>query len=224
MNRNPTKLPTRQQWIEHIQALTAPVLDQISAMGSEQDRRRYIESFADEYGNRRATDQPFLSYLLHTPTTAKTGLSSLDQQLWWMIQGGTVDASQVIDLIHPIGGLVPSSDEVAIEYRTMVELCALHALWLIATRTDSDQLKERCLNAAAWHTQELQPDNGINRPWATQVFIELSLRSNDPETIHLAHLHTQTLIHNSSVSLGAPDILSAWILKDAAEQLRVDQD
>ncbi len=224
MNRNPTNLPTRTQWIQHIQALTTPVLSAVTSMNNEQERREYIDSFSDEYGNRRATDQPFLSYLLHSPTINDSSLGSLDQQLWWMIQGETVDASKVINLIHPIDGLVPNSDEVAIEYRTMVELCALHALWLIAVRTDSDQLKDRCLRAAAWHTQELQPDNAINRPWGTQVFIELSLRSDDPEIVHLAHLHAQTLIHNSSVSLGSPDILSAWILKDAAEQLRVNQD
>jgi len=136
-----------------------------------------------------------------------------------MIQSGTLDEEQINGLIEPKDALVRDSDSLAIEYRTMVELCALHALWIIANRLGSERLIARCLNAAAWHTRELQPDNAINRPWATQVFITLAHQGEDAETRHLAHLHAQTLIHNSSISFGTPDILSALILKDVVDQL-----
>jgi hypothetical protein len=145
----------------------------------------------------------------------------IDEQLWWMVQSQKFTAEQVFEIIHPEGGLLPD-ETLAIEYRTKVELCGLHACWIIAQETNSDRLKERCFDAAAWHTRELQPDNAINRPWATQVFLALSHQSEDAETRNLAHLHAQTLIHNTSISFGKPDLLSALILHDVVHSLRDD--
>ncbi|PCI10131.1 hypothetical protein COB72_04390 [bacterium] len=187
--------------------------------GSDHEKRSYINSFADEYGNRRSTDRPFLAYLLGVTLETPTDIDALDQQLWWMIQSGNFDTQEAASLIASTDALVPGSDSLAIEYRTMVELCALHALWIIAKRSKSQSLIERCLNAAAWHTRELQPDNAINRPWATQVFIALSQSADDEEVGHLAHLHAQTLIHNTSINMGVPDILSALVLQDVVADL-----
>lgn len=187
--------------------------------GTARERRSYAVSFSDEYGNRRSTDRPFLAYLLGISLEPPENPLALDQQLWWMILSGQLDIEKTQSLIEPDGALVQNSDSLAIEYRTMVELCALHALWIIATKSGSATLIDRCLKAAAWHTRELQPDNAINRPWATQVFIALSHKNTDSEVRHLAHLHAQTLIHNTSVSFGVPDKLSALVLKDVADQL-----
>lgn len=219
MNTNHINLPTNQQWINHINSLIAAPLADIPFVGSCEDKTHYINTFADEYANRRATDRPFLAHLLCITLDQPKDLDSLDQQLWWMVQSANFDANSALSLIEPTDALVNDSEHLAIEYRTMVELCALHALWIIANRSNSAQLIARCLNAAAWHTRELQPDNAINRPWATPVFIALSQSDMDQETKHLAHLHAQTLIHNTSINLGVPDKLSALILKDTVSQL-----
>ncbi len=215
----PDQIPTQAQWAGHIRSLIRQPLAAVPFDQSDSERASYIESFADEYGNRRATDQPFLGYLLGITLEAPQEPKALDQRLWWLIQSATLDETLVSTLIEPENALVSDSESLAIEYRTMVELCALHALWVIANQLGSDHLISRCLNAAAWHTRELQPDNAINRPWATQVFIALALQGKDAETRHLAHLHAQTLIHNSSISFGMPDVLSALILKDTVDQL-----
>lgn len=213
--------PTKAQWASHIGALIRNPIADVPFDQSNEQQRIYIESFADEYGNRRTTDKPFLAYLfgLNLNELPSTANQSLDEQIWWMLQTGSPTANDIQSLIEPTGALVTGSDQLAIEYRTMVELSSLHALWIHAARLDSQVLIDRCLDAATWHTRELQPDNAINRPWATQVFIALAHQSPDPEVSNLAHLHAQTLIHNASISFGAPDILSALILRDVAEHL-----
>ncbi len=219
MAKDCVNLPTNKQWVSHIRSLIERPLVGVPFDGTGDQKRVYIDSFADEYGNRRSTDRPFLAYLLGITLEKPNDMNALDQQLWWMIQAGNSDAESAATLIAPTDALVPDSNLLAIEYRTMVELCALHALWVIAKQSNSQALIERCLNAAAWHTRELQPDNAINRPWATQVFIALSQQSDDEEVSHLAHLHAQTLIHNTSINMGVPDILSAMVLEDIANQL-----
>ncbi len=212
-------LPTNEQWMSHIRSLIKQPLSRVPFDGTDTEKSAYINTFADEYGNRRATDRPFLAYLFGIGLDSPCSHDGLDEQLWWMVQSGNFDAQTATVLIEPKDSLTPESDLLAIEYRTMVELCALHALWVIAKQSDSQALTERCLNAAAWHTRELQPDNAINRPWATQVFIALSQSAEDTEVSHLAHLHAQTLIHNTSINMGVPDILSALVLQDVADQL-----
>lgn len=219
MAKDCMNLPTNEQWVSHIRSLIKQPLVGVPFDGSDHEKRSYINSFADEYGNRRSTDRPFLAYLLGVTLETPTDIDALDQQLWWMIQSGNFDTQEAASLIASTDALVPGSDSLAIEYRTMVELCALHALWIIAKRSKSQSLIERCLNAAAWHTRELQPDNAINRPWATQVFIALSQSADDEEVGHLAHLHAQTLIHNTSINMGVPDILSALVLQDVVADL-----
>lgn len=216
---NQPTTPTNQQWVRHINSLIEKTISGVPFTGSFDEKQLFVDSFTDEYGNRRATDRPFLCSLLGITLEPPEITSALDQQLWWVIQSGVFDAETVSEFVEPCDALVRGSNDLAIEYRTMVELCALHALWKISTITESTQLRERCLNAASWHTRELQPDNAINRPWATQVFIALSHEDPDQEVRHLAHLHAQTLIHNTSVSFGSPDILSALVLKDVADEL-----
>jgi hypothetical protein len=212
-------LPTNAKWAAHINALTQTPLLNAPFDASLETKSAYIDSFSDEYGNRRVTDRPFLGHLFGIQLDKPSYHAGLDERLWWMVQSRESDPELARSLIATNDGLVTGSDALAIEYRTMVELCALHALWVIANQTQSQTLIARCLDAAAWHTRELQPDNAINRPWATQVFIALSQTQNGTEAGALAHLHAQTLIHNTCVSFGSPDILSALILRDVAAQL-----
>ena len=141
----------------------------------------------------------------------------LDERLWWCV----VNEEQIPSgLIGSKQGLLIEPDALAIEYRTMVELGALQAMWAIAMRDDDSELRERALHAATWHVEELQPDNAINRPWGLPVFIELSSCADDASMAQTADLHAQTLLHNACINFGKPDLLSALILKHAAELLR----
>ncbi|MEX0875894.1 MAG: hypothetical protein WD114_00405 [Phycisphaerales bacterium] len=214
-----TPIPETQRWVAHLRALSAPVVADVPFDGDERQRQSYIAEFTDEYGNRRGSDRPFLANLLGVELETPAIEMGLDERLWWLLQSGRIDAGRVEGLIAPRGPLAIGSESLAIEYRTMVELGALHALWLIARRADSASLRNRCLDAAGWHTRELQPDNAIHRPWGVQVFIALAQSETDDEIRHLAHLHAQTLVHNSCVHFGRPDLLSALILMDASEQL-----
>lgn len=140
----------------------------------------------------------------------------LDERLWWCVARREL---LVVDLIAPAGGLLPDPDALAIEYRTMVELGALHALWALALLGDA-WARVRALDAARWNVRELQPDNAINRPWGLAVFVELASSEQDAEIASTADLHAQTLRHNACINFGKPDLLSALILRDCARQLR----
>lgn len=187
---------------------------------SESEKTRFIENFTDEYGNRRATDRPFLSHIFNVQSESIQS-DALDEQLWWLTHSGNLTEAIALDLVEPSGPLVSDSENLAIEYRTMVELCSLHALWNYANSSQSSVLIDRCMNAVQWHIHELQPDNGINRPWGAHVFVSFASMSADPELSLSANLHAQTLVHNTSVTLGYPDRLSALILKDVSHQLQV---
>ncbi len=211
---------TRTQWVAHLRSLISETLGSVPFDADEPIRLEYIDRFADEFGSRRVTDRPFLSHVLGLTLEVPKREMALDERLWWAIQSDEFNAGEVSGWIEPHGGLVVGGEALAIEYRTMVELCALHALWLIAGRADSDHLRHRCLDAARWHTRELQPDNAIHRPWGIAAFIALSRSADDEEeTKQLASLHAQTLAHNSCLSFGTPDLLSVLIMKDAADQL-----
>jgi len=221
VDTNQTKIHSNSQWVQFIESLIKPVISGMPLNEPVAQQTEFIDSFSDEYGNRRATDRPFISTLFgisQSPTVESS--DALDEQLWWLINSNKLTKEHALDLIEPTGPLVSDSEKLAIEYRTMVELSALHALWNFAQEIASPDLINRCINAAHWHIKELQPDNGINRPWAAHVFIYLASTTLDHEMSSLANLHAQTLIHNTSVTLGQPDRLSALILKDISNQLQ----
>lgn len=141
----------------------------------------------------------------------------LDERLWWcVVHGEPVPGG----LLAPEGGLVADADTMAIEYRTMVELGALQALWAIAVRDDDPGVKARAMDAARWHIEELQPDNAINRPWGLAVFVELAISEKDGSFAQTAELHAQTLLHNACINFGKPDLLSAFVLRNNIGLLR----
>ncbi|MFG0245519.1 MAG: hypothetical protein ACF8MF_05645 [Phycisphaerales bacterium JB052] len=207
-------------WITHLESLTREVLEVVPFGGSSEERAAYIDSFRDEFGNRRASDRPFLSHMLGVDMAAlrePEGMG-LDERLWWSVAKGEPVPK---GLIAPSDGLLTDPDALAIEYRTMVELGALQAIWSAAMRDGDAALRARAMDAACWHIEELQPDNAINRPWGLPVFLELSFSSEDKAIAQTAQLHAQTLLHNACINFGKPDLLSALILKNAVQLLSV---
>jgi len=141
----------------------------------------------------------------------------LDERLWWSV----AQTEKLPDgLISSTDGLLVDPDGLAIEYRTMVELGGLQALWAIAMRDGDRAMRERVLDAARWNIEELQPDNAINRPWGLPVFLELAMYESDETVAQTADLHAQTLLHNACINFGKPDLLSALILKNGIALLR----
>lgn len=209
----------RRQWITHLEALTRGVLEGVPFDAGASVRIGYIEEFRDEFGNRRGSDRAFLSHVLGVAISATrdAGRMGLDERLWWCVADGEAVPE---GMLGGEGGLVADPDALAIEYRTMVELGALQALWAIALRDRDPGMMDRAMNAARWHIRELQPDNAINRPWGLAVFVELAGTERDESLAQTAELHAQTLLHNACINFGSPDLLSALVLKDNIDLLR----
>ncbi len=181
---------------------------------------RAFDDFRDEFGHRRAVDEPLIRDLCARPS-AQAALphptpetpTSPDVALWWLVHDANPNPWAWIE--PGTGSLTPWSGSAAIEIWTETELSALHAAWTIAAAHHDAGLVDRCLAAALWHTQELQPDNGTNHPWAIHVFLELWSRRGCVE----GRLHAETMLHNCTVSLGHPDTFSALILLHASRSL-----
>lgn len=106
-------------------------------------------------------------------------------------------------------------ERATIEVWTERELAGLHALLWLAIRDHDEQAMARVFDAADWHLEHTQPDNATNRAWAAHVFLLLAARRSLAD----ARLYAETLVHNCMVTTGAPDALSALILRDAAAAL-----
>lgn len=179
--------------------------------------------FQDESGHRRAVDAPFLAWRSRAagcPVAVQPlgrSSASVDVALW----RGVLDRSVAVEPLigSPDHGaaspITPLGPRDTIEVWTETELCALHALWRIGRLRDRPELIDRCIDAARWHVEHLQPDNATNHPWAIHVFIIAGRRLVASEH----DLHAQAMLHNSRMNLGRPDAFSAHILMDAAECL-----
>ena len=133
-----------------------------------------------------------------------------DLGLWWALAGARVDVDALLTS-RTAGPLWPQGAFKTIEVWTESELCGLHALWRLARDRGRQDWAERVQVVRDWHIENTQPDNATNRPWALHVF----LLADTPECQHYA----ETLLHNSLVTTGEPEPLSAWILLDAANEL-----
>jgi hypothetical protein len=139
---------------------------------------------------------------------ARPGTSSPDLELWRAALG-----LARLEVPGGDGPLHPWSGTGAIEVWTEEELSALHALWRLARLRSHAGARARALSAARWHLEHTQPDNATNRPWALHVFlIEGSAE---------ARAYAGTLLHNALAMEGRATALSAWILMDAAAELRL---
>jgi hypothetical protein len=205
---------TMADWAVRLRALAEPVVGDAPLPDPQ--------TFRDELGHRRASDGAFLAWRRGEEWGAAQDAEVPDASLWAAVADSTIDASPLLDCLASqprgnadSGSLLPQAGSPSIEVWTESELCALHALRWLAMRPPHAGLLDRAMSCAAWHLDNLQPDNATNRPWAVHVFIELAITGQRNDAL----LHAQTLIHNSQVALGRPDIMSAHILLDAADAL-----
>ncbi len=203
--------------------MSAPVIDKIPFDAPEDERILFAEQFRDEFGNHARTTTPFLAHLLDVRLINRANTKAdLDEALWWTLSS---DTEQISLPACSGASLSEQTDEMAIEHWTQIELCALHALWTMVALypnkldTPLQAVRSRIRSAGVWMMNEYQPDNAINRPWAIGVFVQLSLTLESADERSTASMYAQTLLHNCSITLGRPDLLSACILKDASRTL-----
>jgi len=208
-----SQIPTIEQWIAHLDGMVAGPLAGVPIGGTDDEKRVFVGSFRDEFGARRATDGALLCRVLGIRYEAGDIESEdIDFRLWEAVHGIGGSWEEVISKED---GLVDLHGY-AIEHRTLIELCALHALCHLA----EGEMLVRVDELVDWHTRELQPDNGINRPWGLHAFVIRSVEAEAEDLRLNAMLHAQTLANNCCITLGRPDLLSALILLDSANSLR----
>jgi hypothetical protein len=159
----------------------------------------------------------FRAWIAGEPPATPATRPDCDELLWRCVADPAVSGWR--DEANPSLGreaLFPDlRTRTTIEVRTERELAGLHALLWLALRERDAPALTRLLDAADWHLEHTQPDNATNRAWAAHVFLLLASKRNLPD----ARLYAETLVHNCMVTTGAPEPLSALILRDAAAAL-----
>lgn len=202
---------TAAEWLRQISALAELGLrgtDLAASLQADADQRlAAAKAFADDFGHRRAVDPPLLAWVFRVQPWLEPRDPRVDILLWHALHDPAAFPS-----LPPQGPLSPASREQGIEVWTEIELASLQALWWHARHEPA--LLSRAHAQARWLMDELQPDNGTNRPWAAATFAELAA-AGDAD----ASLYADTLLHNCQVSLGKPDLLSTVLLVDARRRL-----
>jgi len=213
-----TPIRSISDWASHLRAMGEPVLAGVPYEADETTKHAFVRAFRDEYGARGSSVVCVLAWSLGVVPDAAGFDDDPDTRLWTALLGsGTAPPEPLGDF--GTGLVAPGA--YAIEHRTLIELAALHALTHIHDASEHAMLDDRLASLVDWHTRELQPDNGVNRPWAIHAFAARSIDASDSDPDHAldAMLHAQTLAHNCCVMLGKPDLVSAIILRDAADWL-----
>lgn len=209
----------REIWARRLDAVAQPALKGTPLVQPSdlEATRRFILSFADEYGHRRAVDPFVLAALLGVSApVAEPRSPTPDVRAWAAVARGETPDDALIEGSGPLLYGRDTCDPEGIETATEAELAVQHAAWRRAVETRDARIVYRAMTAARWAVATLQPDNATGHPWAVAVFIELWIESGDAE----ARLYAETLIHNSLVGAGVPDRFSAVLLLDAARLLR----
>ncbi|MBI1336034.1 MAG: hypothetical protein GC164_03625 [Phycisphaera sp.] len=117
--------------------------------------------------------------------------------------GGSLHAMQNTD-----------SSDVSLDAWTYRELCALQALWRLATLTGEGTWLKRAREAAHYHVQNTQPDHTTTQPWALAAFLF------DDSTAPFG----EQQLHDATTQAGMSDDIgvTALLLCDAAETLHGD--
>lgn len=199
------------QWALRLERVCAVSLPELPRDAGSEERDAFVEGYRDEFGARNASVSWMLRWVLGLGGSDSGEDADPDVRLWMALIGGAG-----VDLSDISGGVV-APDAYAIEHRTLIECSALHALAHLSLDGRADW--ERVRGLVDWHTRELQPDNGINRPWGIHAFVARSVEVGNPDPDD-ALMHAQTMLHNCCVTLGRPDQVSAVLLMDAAGWLR----
>ncbi len=235
-DREPVNNPpmrTLDQWHAQIKAVLAGGLRGTgleTVLGADAEARlAYARAFADDAGHRRAVDPPLLAWVLGVEPWDETPTTRRDVRLWAALHNIQTDPLALIDT--PAGPLAPEARAEGIEVWTEIELASLQALWWhahpsthprwggrLARQPARPEVRDRALSHARWLMDEIQPDNGTNRPWAAGVFAELAATGEGTDALDAA-LYAETLLHNCQVVLGKPDLLSTVLLLDASRLL-----
>jgi hypothetical protein len=193
----------------------------------------------DERGSTLAVDWVYFAAIAGVPAPIASergtvagapSLASLgpDELLWAVCAGVELDVDALLGPSADGSSPVPlfaqaGRYEAAIEVYTERLLCATHALHRLARVRARPDWHARAVLCARWLLEHLQPDNATNYPWAVHVMARLAL-TDDPSvpasTRAAADMYAQTLLHNCQVMHGRADVRSAWILWDAAGELR----
>lgn len=173
-----------------------------------------LREFSDEQGDRRASDEPLLAWVLGVPPRLAVAPESAEVRIWRSLAAKTPwdDALLAPNPAMPLLSLPPQT---TIEVWTEAELSALHALWHVARREGRADLERRCMAAAGAYMEQIQPDNATNHPWAIHVFLMHAQYTGAPD----GRMYAETMLHNCQVGRGKPDRLSAVILLDAGRSL-----
>lgn len=200
-----------ERWIKLLRgdaALTIPARDSA--------RPPAVGGFSDERGNTRPVDSLLLAAMGRVEDAATTYLGDMpDVRLWSAVLKPEEPVERWLTPDSQAGPLLRHHPGTSLEVFTEAELCGLHALWSLARLRSRSDWTRRCLDAAAWHIRELQPDNATNMPWGIHVFVLLGIRRGEP----LAMIEAECRLHNAKVSGGAPDRRSGYILMHAALEL-----
>ncbi len=181
--------------------------------------RAYASAFEDEHGTRRTIDRCVVAHALGVRPAIADDEPPRRDGPWrarraWLEACGIQPAGpeEGLEFLRTAPGSLVSEPGVAwLEAESEASLAALHAASHLP-RVDPQRLAD----AARWLMDNVQPDNATNRPWACHVFLRIGWESRDAA----ATLYADTLLHNCRATAGRPDLVSAWILADAAASLR----
>lgn len=201
------------------------------ARRSPEQARELVGRFCDESGSRRPMDGLLLRWRLGLgPPVGAVPARGADGALWMALLAGPSGAERsaratVSELGLDVAGdgpLVPPGGG-AVEVWTEQELSAMHAGWHLSRRPEwsaAGLTAGRIGRAVGWFVEHVQPDNATNHPWAIHCFAAAgALGLVPPGAVAEADFCAQMMLHNSMVSLGRPDVVSAHILADAAGAL-----
>ncbi len=205
--------PTLDTWKTRLEQTAAIRLGRLphGLPGAGPQAEAFIRGFRDDAGHRRPVDAPFLSHVLEASSPIASAATTPDCELWNQVclPASRRDETRINAMLesHAAALALPLREE-GIEIWTEAELGALHALTWLGHR-------DRATAAAQFLIEELQPDNGTNRPWSIHWFAMLEIETGD----RYAGMYAETLLHNALADGGVPDLLSALIMHDSARWL-----
>lgn len=212
---------TLNTWRERLLTLAAQTLPHGQVLPqhlSADERRAVLRDFRDEQGHRPPIVDEFLPWRLgiEAPDAASALSTTPDAAVWRLLRTGRGEWPAGTRASKADGPLI-GQGHMGLEVWTETELCALQAGMHLVARRWPGLTYQRLEAASWWFIDHVQPDNATNHAWGIPLFIAVGAGAS-PRGVE-ADLYTQTLLHNCSVQLGRPDLLSAHILADAATAL-----